>query len=180
MTLSELKKRVLSLIEEINPESELLTDDEDIKTKINYCIDLKQTELSRIKKIPAIETIKGTKDKQVDLNEELDNFYKLDNVSGCDIDIFGNYIIFNEDGEVMCKYYKYPKKITSDTKETYKFELDPDVLDILPYGVAADLLKSDISAQYGRVYDNEYQRLLQSLDIRNHSAIYTIQGGINV
>ena len=35
MTLLEMKKKVLRLIEEINPNSELLTDDPDIANKIN-------------------------------------------------------------------------------------------------------------------------------------------------
>ena len=55
MTLKDMKLRVLSLIEEINPESEYLTDDIDIQAKINYVIDIKNHELSRIKKIAATE-----------------------------------------------------------------------------------------------------------------------------
>ena len=35
MTLLEMKKKTLGLIEELNPQSELLTDDPDISTKIN-------------------------------------------------------------------------------------------------------------------------------------------------
>ena len=48
MTLTEMKKRVLSLIEEINPNSDYLTDDIDIQAKINYVIDIKAHELARI------------------------------------------------------------------------------------------------------------------------------------
>ena len=56
MTLLEMKKQVLKLIEEINPKSELLTDDSDIANKINVVINLIQNELARIKKIPPSET----------------------------------------------------------------------------------------------------------------------------
>ena len=38
MTLSEMKKKVLGLIEELNPDSDVLTDDPDIATKINDVI----------------------------------------------------------------------------------------------------------------------------------------------
>ena len=38
MTLLEMKKKVLALIEELNPNSEFLTDDPDIATKINEVI----------------------------------------------------------------------------------------------------------------------------------------------
>ena len=77
MTLKEMKQRVLSLIEEINSESEYLTDDVDIQAKINYVIDSKNHELARIKKIAASDVITAVKDEEVDLYEELDNFYKL-------------------------------------------------------------------------------------------------------
>ena len=49
MTLLEMKKQVLKLIEEINPKSELLTDDPDIANKINDVINQIQNELARIK-----------------------------------------------------------------------------------------------------------------------------------
>ena len=52
MTLKEMKQKTLRLIEEINPESELLTDDPDIAAKINDVINQIQFELVRIKKIP--------------------------------------------------------------------------------------------------------------------------------
>ena len=57
MTLTEMKKQVLKLIEEINPKSDLLTDDPDIANKIDVVINLIQNELARIKKIPAMEEI---------------------------------------------------------------------------------------------------------------------------
>ena len=52
MTLLEMKQKVLGLIEELNPQHELLTDDPDISTKINGVINQILFELARIKKIP--------------------------------------------------------------------------------------------------------------------------------
>lgn len=52
MTLEEIKKKTLGLIEELNPDIELLTDDPDISTKINDVINQIMFELARIKKIP--------------------------------------------------------------------------------------------------------------------------------
>ena len=52
MTLLEMKKKVLGLIEELNPDHELLTEDPDIATKINDVINQIMYELARIKKIP--------------------------------------------------------------------------------------------------------------------------------
>jgi hypothetical protein len=52
MTLNEMDKKVLALIEELNPDSEYLTDDPDIATKKNYVTNQIMFELARVKKIP--------------------------------------------------------------------------------------------------------------------------------
>ena len=52
MTLLEMKKKVLGLIEELNPDSEHLTEDPDIATKHNDTINQIMFECARIKKIP--------------------------------------------------------------------------------------------------------------------------------
>lgn len=181
MTLREMKDRVLSLIEEINPESEYLTDDPDIQEKINYVIDMKQHELARIKRLAASETLRVKENDQVNLYEEYNDFYKLKNITGVSYTLFENLVTFNEDGEAIVNYYRYPKKIDKDTDmDKYKMELSMDVLEIMPYGVAADILKSDVSAQYGRVYEQAYQNALQMLDINTSEGIYEIKGGIYV
>ena len=50
----------------------------------------------------------------------------------------------------------------------------------MPYGVAGDLLKSDISANYGQIYSNRYEQLKQQLDPRYHTgSIYFDSGDDN-
>ena len=170
MTLTEMKKKVLRLIEEINPESELLTGDTDISNKINDVINQIQNELARIKKIPATDELRVTKGEEYDLYDIDKNIYQLNIVKGVANTIVGNTVIFEEDGTAKVYYYKYPKQITFDTAgDTFKFELSTDVLEIMPYGVAGDLLKSDISANYGRVYSDRYESMLQRLDPRYHT-----------
>lgn len=170
MTLTEMKKKVLRLIEEINPESELLTSDPDISNKINDVINQIQNELARIKKIPAKDEFKVTKDEEYDLYEIDKNMYQLNIVKGVANTIVGNTVIFEGDGTAKVYYYKYPKQITFDTVgDDFKFELSTDVLEIMPYGVAGDLLKSDISANYGRIYSDRYESMLQRLDPRYHT-----------
>ena len=179
MTLKEMKLRVLSLIEEINKDSKYLTDDIDIQEKINYVIDMKQNELARIKKIAASDIIKAKKDQVVNLYEEYKDFYKLNRITGVSFDLFDNIITFEEDGEARVYYYKYPTKIDATTSEDYEFELSMDCLEIMPYGVAADLLKSDVSAQYGQVYDRAYKEALSMLDVST-GGVFEIKGGLNV
>ena len=181
MTLREMKDRVLSLIEEINPESEYLTDDPDIQEKINYVIDMKQHELARVKRLAASDIIETKENQQIDLYEEYDDFYKLKNITGVSYTLFDNLVTFNEEGEAIVNYWRYPKLITKDTDmDKYKMELSRDVLEIMPYGVAADILKSDVSAQYGRIYEEAYQRALQILDVNTSEGIYEIKGEIYV
>ena len=188
MTLKEQKQRILGLIEELNPKSEYLTDDPDILAKINYVIDQVQNELARIKKIPATTTEDVTKDDVFDLNT-LDKFYQLrmlrfKNGAGEDAmyEVIDNMVIFEEDGTATFFYYKYPESITADkTKDSYEFELSQDVLEIMPYGVAADLLKSDVSTNYGKVYAERYENMLQRLEPRySTGGSIVIEGGVDI
>ena len=64
-------------------------------------------------------------------------------------------------------YYKFPKRITKDTDaEKYTFENTDDVLEVLVYGAAADILKNDVSSNYGKIYADRYNELKQGLDPR--------------
>lgn len=180
MTLTEMKKKVLRLIEEINPKSELLTDDPDIANKINDVINQIQNELARIKKIPGRDELEVEKDEEYDLSDIDRNIYQLNIVTGVENTIIGNTIIFKQSGTAKVYYYKYPKQITFDTVgDDFKFELSTDVLEIMPYGIAGDLLKSDPSTQYGQVYSNRYEQLKQQLDPRYHTGSISFEGGDN-
>ena len=181
MYLKEMKEKILKLIEEINEDSEVLTDDPDISSKINDVINQVMFELSRIKRLPAYDTIEVKENEEIDLNKELKNFYQLETIKDISYEIFNSIIIPKEDGIARVFYYKYPKRITKDTVDTdYKFELSNDVLEIMPYGVAADLLKSDVSNQYGSIYAKRYEELKQGLDPRYSQTIYTIEGGVEI
>ena len=176
MTLQEMKKRVLELIEEINPNSDLLTDDPDISAKINGVINQIQTELARFKKIAVTDEYEAEENEKLDFSDIDSNLYQLNIVTDVKNTIIGNTIVFHEAGTANIYYYKYPKQIKSDTKDDeFKFELSTDVLEIMPYGVAGDLLKSDISASYGQVYSNRYEQLKQQLDPRYHTGSIYIE-----
>lgn len=186
MTLLEMKKEVLRLIEEVGATK--LTDDPDIEAKLNNVIHLVQLEVSRMKKIPVMttEAITGS-DLEFDL-KTLTNFYQLDhlkftNATGEEKEahVFGNTVEFPEEGTAKIYYFKYPKRITDDTiDEDYTFELSDDALGIVPYGVAADLLKSDVSNNYGQIYAQRYEQMLQRLDSRYFMGSIYIEGGMNI
>lgn len=174
MTLKELKENVLKMIEEISETPNVYTDDPDIDKKLNTVINQVMYELARMKKIPELSTLDVETGDVINLNDVLDNFYQLDHVKyvnsdekEIDVNLFGSTIECTENGTISVYYYKYPTRITENTNDTkYKFELSEDALEILPYGVAADLLKSDVSANYGQIYSNRYETMLQRLDPR--------------
>ena len=66
------------------------------------------------------------------------------------------------------------------TDDSYVFELDRDALEIIPYGVAGDLLKSDVSSNYGTIYSNRYKELIQSLDPRKGMHSMYFDGGFDI
>ena len=177
MTLLEIKKKTLQLIEEITDNADL-TSDPDIKAKLNSVINQVQFELARMRKIPAHVSKTVQDGEVVDLNT-IDRFYQLRLIRyDGGFEVIENVVVFSEAGTAEIYYYKYPEVIKDDTADTYEFELPQDALEILPYGVASDLLKSDVSAQYGAVYSQRYETMLQRLDPRYSMNSITIEGGV--
>lgn len=197
MTLRDEKRKVLSLIEEISPESEYLTEDPDIQLKINSVFNQISNELSRVKKIPTKMVYNTTISKTLKLSD-IPMLYQINNLSTSKYRIVGNFeIIFDEDveEEVTIYYYKYPKlipiEITPEEGESeqaaseridnsYVFELSEDVLEIMPYGVAADLLKNDMISNYGKYYDERYRTMIQMIDSRVSSGPIVAEGGLDI
>ena len=182
-----MKKKVLGLIEELNPNSELLTDDPDIATKFNDVTNQVMFELARMKKIPKyveIPVSKGDVIEFADIEKKCGNeIYQVGMVSGVEYEVKANGTVFKilEDGTAEVDCYVYPERITEKTKDkAYEFELSPDVLEIMPYGIAADLLKSDVSSEYGSVYATRYETMLQRLDPRYAMTSIYIDGGVSV
>lgn len=187
MTLLEMKKKVLALIEELNPLSELLTDDPDIATKINDVINQIMFELARFKKIPKYVEMavnEGQILEFADIEKECGyEIYQIDMVGGVRYvpKADGTVLKFLESGTAEIDVYVYPERITSTTKDkAYEFELTNDVLEIMPYGVAGDLLKSDVSTEYGRIYEVRYKEMIQQLDPRHMMTSFVVEGGICV
>ena len=179
MTLLEVKKKTLQLIEEIS-DNENLTNDPDIKAKLNSVINQVQYELARMKKIPAVQEVEVADADVFDMNT-LNNFYQLRLLRFIGAyEVIENMVVFNGSGTATFYYYKLPEPITDETTDDYEMELSPDALEILPYGVASDLLKSDVSTEYGAVYSQRYETMLQRLDPRLSTGLISIEGGVDI
>jgi hypothetical protein len=186
MTLLEMRKKVLGLIEELNPDSELLTEDPDIATKFNDVTNQVLYELARMKKIPKYAEMEVAEGDLIDLTglEGAVGYevYQLMNVGGVRHEMKANGTIIKvlENGTAEIECYVYPERITDKTKDSYEFEVSSDVLEIMPYGIAADLLKSDVSTEYGAIYATRYETMLQRLDPRYQMTSIYIEGGIDI
>ena len=186
MTLLEMKKKVLGLIEEVNPNSELLTDDPDIATKLHDVINQILYELARMKKIPKyVEMAVAAGDLLTfeDIGTEVGyDIYQLGMVGGVGFTPKANGTVLKilEDGTAEIDCFVYPERITEKTPNSYEFELSADALEIMPYGVAADLLKSDVSTEYGTIYATRYETMLQRLDPRYQMATVYVEGGVSI
>ena len=78
------------------------------------------------------------------------------------------YINNNSNYQYILEYYAYPTLIDQDTDDDFVLELDQDVLMILPYAVASDILKTDPSADY-TAFQADYRRLLDNLNTSNQT-----------
>lgn len=184
MILKEFKEKVLGMIEELNPNSALLTDDPDIATKFNAVTNQIMYELARMKKIPKyveLQVSKGDTVTFADIETACGyEVYQLGTICGVNYTPKANGTVLKilETGIAEIDCYVYPERITEKTNDSYEFELSADVLEIMPYGVAGDLLKSDVSTEYGTIYSTRYESMLQRLDPRYQMTSIFIEGGV--
>ena len=186
MKLEEMKTKTLGLIEELSPNHPKLTEDPDIATKFNDVANQVMYELVRIKKLY----------KYVEMEVSAGDIVELSDIaSECGYEVFqvmlfggvsntpragGTVYKVHEDGTAEIDVAVYPERITDTTKGSYEFEVSEDVLEIMPYGIAADLLKSDVSAEYGSIYATRYESMKQMLDPRYQMQSITFEGGVVV
>jgi len=202
MTLKEMKIKVFSLIEEYYPELSGMAEDEDVLNKINGVVNSIQMDLMKYRKIPAnteIE-IKENSNRIITLSDEISDIYQLNKVilvpnegiSNKDFTFLDDdNIEINDEFEGVVKlfYYKYPKMVKvdfeeSDNKDEYdanfKFDVDNAILEVMPYGIARDLLRLDMISVYGTYFEKTYNELKASLDPRRTAGVITIYGGDNI
>lgn len=198
MTLKEMKKKTFSLIEEYYPNEPKLAEDEDVINKINGIVNSIQLDLMKYRKINASQVIKiRENDKKIfDIIDILDDCYQLNKLyfdeDNVDYEMITDTIVKLPDdfiGEFTIYYYKYPilveTEFENDTEaleedEDFEFELDPVLLEIMPYGIASDLLKMDMISGYGRYFNERYQELKNAIDTRKNTSNIFIRGGVEI
>ena len=136
MKLKEMLKKVLALIEELNPESKLLTDDPDIAAKIRDVINQVMFECARMKKIPKLVVLPVTAGQILDYDEIANacgfDIYQVVRVAGVKYELWagGTVLEILDSGTAKIDVFIYPKPIVEDTNaDEYEFILSRDVLE---------------------------------------------------
>lgn len=177
MTLGQAKAAVMMLIDQYTPDSPP-TDDEETLCKLNCLVELAQIQLCQIKK-------KQRRCMLLESQGEIDpetgmlsfalpaDFYQLKRVTFAETgqeawaEIYENALTTQAGhGAMVLQYYAYPAEIDDDTPDDTLLDLDRDTAQVLPYAVAADLLKADPSADYAS-FEAKYMGLLANLDARS-------------
>lgn len=199
MTLKEMKIKTFSLIEEYYPDLKNLAEDEDVLNKINGVVNQIQLDLMKYRKIPAyIEiSINANDEKTINLTDYIDDLYQVNKIKLNNYEMIDdNMLILPDDyeGTFMVYYYKYPKlvktifegtaeqqvELKEKEDEDYKFELDLVLLEIMPYGIASDLLKMDMISSYGKYFYERYLEMKNNIDTRRTSGMISIVGGVDI
>lgn len=184
MKLSDMERKILVLIEEYSEEAEDLTDDPDLAAKRYDVINQVMFELARIRKLPKyieMPVVAGQVVTFADLSQACGSkVYQIDTVRGVDVSYRagGTVLKFLQGGNAEVDCFVFPKRITTENASEYELDLPEDLLEILPYGVAADMLKSDESSEYGSVYADRYELMKRQLDPRYHTGSMTFDGGV--
>ena len=201
MTAKEMKIKTFSLIEEYYPEEKGLADDQDVLYKINGVINSIMLDLMKYRKIPDKYIYELNKNNYSLLLSEIPHFYQLNTIPNVEYDVVGNYeIIFNIENmdlpkDITIYYFKYPElmqltfeatesktkeEVSAEYDENFEIELEDDILEIMPYGIASDLLKNDMISGYGKYFYERYSELKGLIDSRKTQGMAMITGGINI
>lgn len=201
MTAKEMKIKTFSLIEEYYPERTELADDQDVIYKINGVINSIMLDLMKYRKIPAKYSYELNEGNTTLVLSSIPDFYQLNTILDVEYDVVGNYeIVFNvEDVElpktVNIYYFKYPElmdlefeatstqtkeQVSAEYDDGFEIELELDIQEIMPYGIAADLLKNDMISGYGRYFNERYIELKGLIDSRKTQGMAMVSGGVDL
>jgi len=189
MTILDVKKQFLSLIDEYAPETIKFTEDEDADIKFKTLLGIAYQAMANKKPICKTKNLNHEytgenkyKEYSLPTMKQLRGIIVQDEnnklVSG-DYYFVGEKKIFinqNSNATYTVEYFADPEIINDETDDEFEFEIAQDAQFFLAYKVADDILKTDPSANYS-AFSNEYQRLLQDFDTRTKWIMVEIEEG---
>lgn len=77
-------------------------------------------------------------------------------------------------GRVVINYFKKPSRITNSTPDSYEFEIDYTVANLIPYYIAS-IVKNEESPQTFNIYRSLYENGIMNLEPQQHDGIMVIE-----
>ena len=189
MTVLDVKKQFLALIDEYAPENQVLTEDEDADMKFKTLLGLAYQFMANKKPIHKTREIDHTYvDEDGYAEYSLPRMKQLreiivqdenNNIATGDYYFVGEKKIFinkRSKAKYTIGYIIEPQLINDEIDDDFELEIAQDACSFLAYKVADDILKTDPSANYA-AFSNEYQRLLQDFDTRTKGIVVEIKEG---
>lgn len=174
MTLGQLKKETMVLIEEYNGTG-TYTNDADLAAKLNFAVNTIQTELA-LDVSPIIKKEVIAKSSTANLEHSLPtDFYQLYRIEECSWDVIGDKINFNNEyiGNINMYYKAYPTRIIDTTIDATELQLDRNAQEIMKWGIASEILKVDPSIDYG-IFEAKYQNLKANISASRNGGIMQV------
>ena len=171
MTLGDGKRRVLMLLDEYSSGG-AITRDKDIDNKMADFFDTAQKEMAGYKKIIRKTVITASPGDgnftyhplPLDFGRTF-RVWKNGKLTSSFPVIAGELAVpTSETGEYIIEYFAMPQTITSDTPDTYEFEVSDDAANCLPFYVAAQHLLPDLVVDYSAFWQI-YLNMRAALDV---------------
>lgn len=187
MKLGELKRYAIKLIDEYSNNANI-TDDEDIRLKLNDLFNIAQIEMATtLRPIEKVFKFSLPSDEYIAKEDEIYvtiplpedffdikklRFYPREKALCNDYYIQAKNLKINRlaFAKYELEYNAYPTIITEETNDEHELEVDLDAQMFLPYYVAADILKSDVSANYTS-FEAKYNNKLELLKQKDRNTI---------
>lgn len=168
MTLGDGKRKVLMLLDEYSSGGEL-TADEDIGKKMNDFFDMAQKEIASYKKIiRKADIVPDGKGGYHALPENFAGIFRIwkNGRLTQKYPVIDKALVLpaGDTTPLTLEYFVVPETINSETKDDYKFEVDEDAANCLPFFVAAQHLLPDLVVDYSAFW-NTYLTMRAALDI---------------
>lgn len=186
-TVKEIKRYILSLIEEYSTNDLYNSDDEDINKRLIPLINIHYQLLMNQKGVEKKKRIEVKIEEDIERDEYIpysissmcEKFMGIHVVRSDykDIDYYflNNklYIKNNYEGVIDVFYKKYPEDlsdIANDKIDDTQLEIDINLAIILCYHVASDILKTDVGSDY-MAFEEKASKVISAMDIYNNNVV---------
>jgi len=177
VTLGDAKRKTLMLLDEYSSGGEI-TVDEDINVRMNDFFDVAQKDVAQWQPIVRRTTIQldGTGDQELPADVAQVIRIRKNGVRARGYEIIDRQLLYDsgDTAALVLDYLANPETITSETEDSYEFEVSEQAANCLPFFVAAQQLIADLVVDYGAFY-NLY---IQMRSLLSRTTVGISSGGV--